>query len=232
MIDDGARTFVQAQTRDFALEGPWLAESWAMFGAVNWSSLGALLLASLVVMGSPGPATISATAMGAAFGLRRALPYVAGLIVGTCVVLLAVAFGVGAAIAAIPHGAQALAWASAAYILYLAFKIAGAPPLDQIDEGTAPPVFASGLALAIANPKAYLAIAAVYAEATLAPMDRNIDAALKVAALGGMIVVIHLAWATAGAGLSRTLQRPFVSRLVNLALAAMLVAVTLASFAK
>jgi threonine/homoserine/homoserine lactone efflux protein len=204
----------------------------AMSAVVNWSSLGALLLASLVVMGSPGPATISATAMGAAFGLRRALAYVAGLIVGTTVVLLAVAFGVGAAISAIPHGAQALAWASAAYILYLAFKIAGAPPLSRIDERTAPPVFASGFALAIANPKAYLAIAAVYAEATLVPTDRTLDAAFKVATLGGMIVVIHLAWATAGAGLSHALQRPSVSRLVNLVLAAMLVAVTLASFAQ
>ena len=34
-----------------------------------------LILASVIIMGSPGPATISATAVGAAFGFRRSLRY-------------------------------------------------------------------------------------------------------------------------------------------------------------
>jgi len=42
-----------------------------------------LILAALVVMGSPGPSTMSVTAVGAAFGFRRALAYLAGLVLGT-----------------------------------------------------------------------------------------------------------------------------------------------------
>ena len=42
-----------------------------------------LIVASLLVMGSPGPSTVSVTAVGAAFGLRRSVAYLSGLIAGT-----------------------------------------------------------------------------------------------------------------------------------------------------
>jgi hypothetical protein len=48
--------------------------------------------------------------------------------------------------------------------------------------------------------------------------------------LSAMIVVIHLAWLTAGASLARVLQDPVRSRLVNLAMAAGLVATTVMAF--
>ena len=71
-------------------------------------------------MGSPGPSTISVTAVGAAFGLRRSLAYLCGLILGTTVVLLAVATGLAAMLLSVPHIAPLLIAASAAYMLYLA----------------------------------------------------------------------------------------------------------------
>ncbi|WP_032809136.1 LysE family transporter [Mesorhizobium sp. WSM1293] len=94
-----------------------------------WRQLCALVLASAVIMGSPGPATISVTAVGAAFGLRHSLGYAWGIILGTIAVLLVVATGVMAVLTSMPKLAPLLALASAAYILYLAFKIATAPPL-------------------------------------------------------------------------------------------------------
>jgi len=93
-----------------------------------WRSLAALILASIVIMGSPGPSTISVTAMGAAFGVRRSLGYACGLISGTIGVLLMVAIGVVALLVSIPRGAEVLGIVSATYILYLAFRIATAPP--------------------------------------------------------------------------------------------------------
>ena len=59
-----------------------------------WRPALTLILASVVIMGSPGPSTMSATAVGAAYGFRRSLLYACGLIVGTTAVLLAVAVGV------------------------------------------------------------------------------------------------------------------------------------------
>ena len=185
-----------------------------------------LLLASLVIMGSPGPSTISATAVGAAFGFRRSLGYACGLILGTTAVLFAVAIGVVAVVLSIPHCAPALAAVSALYIFYLAFKIATAPPLARQRDRIAAPAFAGGFLLAIANPKAYLAIAAVFAGTTIFADDPALDALVKTAVLGAMIVIIHLCWLLAGASLSRLLHDPISSRIVNVSLAAILVIMT------
>lgn len=178
-----------------------------------------LIVASLLVMGSPGPSTISVTAVGAALGFRRSLGYLSGLVAGTIAVLLAVATGVVAVLLAEPQLAPVLLAASAAYILYLAFRIATAPPLSKHDETVAAPSFMGGVLLAIANPKAYVAIAAVFAASMLGPV-------LKIAVLGAMIVLIHLAWLLAGAAFSRVFHDPVWSRRVNLAFAAALVATT------
>ncbi|MBN8941812.1 MAG: LysE family transporter [Rhizobiales bacterium] len=200
------------------------------FMAAPWRPVMALILASVVIMGSPGPSTVSATAMGAAFGIRRSLYYVGGLVLGTIAVLLAVSMGVVALILSMPRAASALTIVSAAYILYLAFKIATAPPLESQGKDVAGPAFAGGFLLAIANPKAYLAIAAVFAGTTLLAERPGLDATLKVALLSGMIVIIHLFWLIAGASLSRVLRDPTSSRVINVALAVILVAMTLAAF--
>ena len=192
----------------------------------------ALILSSIVIMGSPGPSTMSATAVAAAYGFRRSLAYASGLILGTIVVLVAVAVGVVTILLSIPHGAPALIAVSALYILYLAFRIATAPPLAAERGQVAVPAFAGGFLLAVANPKAYLAIAAVFAGTTLFGGSHVLDAAAKTALLSVMIVVIHLSWLAAGASLSRFLQNPTSSRIVNVALAAMLVATTAIAIAK
>ena len=140
-----------------------------------WRPIIELLLASLVIMGSPGPSTISVTAMGAAFGFRRALPYAVGLVLGTITVLGIVAAGVFTLILSIPHGAQAFGAISAVYLLYLAFRIATAPPLQRAHGTAASPSLLAGFLLAIANPKAYLAIAAVFAGTTIDAADHARD---------------------------------------------------------
>lgn len=195
-------------------------------------ALVSLILASLVVMGSPGPSTMSVTAVGAAFGFRRSLAYATGLILGTTVVLVAVAAGVVAMLLSLPRLAPVLVAASAAYIAYLAFKIATAPPLSRQDRAASAPSFAGGFLLGVANPKAYLAIAAVFAGTTLAVEPPVIEAMLKTAVLTIMIVVIHLCWLTAGVSLSRLLHHPVSSRIVNLLFAAILIFTAIIALAR
>jgi threonine/homoserine/homoserine lactone efflux protein len=196
------------------------------------SALASLILASLVVMGSPGPSTMSITAVGAAFGFRRSLLYASGLILGTTAVLAAVAAGVVAMLLSLPRLAPALVMASAIYILYLAYKIATAPPLSAQDGAARVPSVAGGFLLGVANPKAYFAIAAVFAGSNLAVSSPTTEAALKLAVLTVMIVIIHLAWLTAGVSLSHLLHHPVRSRIVNLAFAAILVATTVMAIAR
>ena len=188
-----------------------------------------LALASAALMGSPGPSTMSVVAVGAAFGLRRSLRYTFGLVLGTVAVLLVVATGVFAALASVPRLAPVLTAASAAYIVFLAIRIARAPPLRLQDAAAPAPSLAGGLLLAAANPKAYVAIAAVFAGSRLGGLPPAAEALAKTAVLAVMVVLIHLGWLLAGASLARALRNPTASRVVNLALAGVLVATGLAA---
>jgi threonine/homoserine/homoserine lactone efflux protein len=180
-----------------------------------------LLLASVLIMGSPGPATISLTAAGSAYGLRRSLGYFAGIVVGTALVLLAVATGITAALLTVPGLRPVLIAVSAAYILWLAWKVATAPALAG-QAGGASPSFAGGALLGVANPKAWVAIAAVFASARVAG-STSTDAAAKVVVLSGMIVLINSAWLVVGASLAPALSDPRRARVVNVVLATALV---------
>jgi threonine/homoserine/homoserine lactone efflux protein len=194
-----------------------------------WHPLLTLVLAATVVMGSPGPATISVTAIAATFGLRRSLPYLCGIILGTTAVLLAVASGIVAMLLSVPQIAPVLVAGSAAYILYLAYRIATAPPLTRHSEDAAAPSLAGGFVLAVANPKAYVAIAAVFAGTTLAEAGA-LDTAAKTAVLAVMIALIHVCWLLAGASFRRVLYHPLMSRIANIVFAAILVATVLLAF--
>ena len=194
-----------------------------------WHPLLTLILAATVVMGSPGPATISVTAVAAAFGMRRSLPYLCGIIIGTIAVLLAVATGIVALLLSVPQIAPVLIAASAAYILYLAYRIATAPPLAKHNADAAAPSLAGGFALAVANPKAYVAIAAVFAGTTLTEAGA-LDTAAKTAVLAAMIVVIHVCWLLAGTTFRQILYDPLMSRIANIVFAAILVATVLLAF--
>lgn len=188
---------------------------------VRLGSVLPLLVTSLAIMGSPGPATISLTAAGSAFGVRRSLPYLSGIILGTAVVLAAVATGITAVLLAVPAMRAALIGISIVYILWLAYHVASAPPLARA-ERTAAPTLSGGLVLGVANPKAWVAIAAVFASGRLSD-SASVDAVAKVGLLTGMIVVVNAAWLLAGASLSPLLSDPRKARVVNVALAAALV---------
>src|SRR5215468_4835079 len=111
---------------------------------VSWGQAGTLLLTSLGIMGSPGPATISLTAAGSAYGVRRSAGYLTGIIAGTTAVLIAVATGITAALLAAPALRALLIAASAAYILWLAYHIATAPPSSAHTEAKDSPSLAGG----------------------------------------------------------------------------------------
>lgn len=185
-----------------------------------WGPLSGLLLAALAVMGSPGPSTIIVTAITVTHGVRRALPYTAGATLGTVAVLLAVAAGLTAMLAAWPALTPVLGLVAAAYILYLAWCIATAPPLGAAAADAPVPSFGGGFLLGAANPKAYLAIGAVFAgAATLSP-------ALRLAVLAAMIVLIHVAWMLAGGLLAGLFRAPRAARIMNVTFAALLVLTT------
>jgi threonine/homoserine/homoserine lactone efflux protein len=203
-----------------------------VFSGGSWQSLLALVLKSAALMGSPGPTNMAVMATAAAFGIHASLGFVSGAVVGTSAILLAVATGVVALLTSVPGLSFALTLASSVYILYLAWKIATAPPLSKHAAGARAPSLTAGFLLAIANPKAWFGIAAVFTGSTLVETSRELDAILKAAALMVMIVLIQLFWLFGGASLTGFLRDPLRSRIANILFGLILLATTVLALAR
>ena len=182
-----------------------------------------LWMAALPLMGSPGPATMSLAAMGAAFGVTRSLAYLVGIIVGTFIVLLLIATGITGLILAQPVLVTVISIAAAAYILYLAYRIATAPVVSGQGDQARRPSFPGALALAIANPKAFAAIGAVYSGNTLVSGNLMTDAIAKIAALSVVIILVNTAWLVFGSSFSALLTDPKKARIANITFALLLI---------
>jgi threonine/homoserine/homoserine lactone efflux protein len=203
----------------------------ALATMLRLSAVAPLVLASAAIMGSPGPATVSLVAVVSAYGTRRALAYLAGIVVGTALVLIAVATGLTAALLALPAVRTVLVAVSAAYILWLAYRVATAPPLSSATPAAGAPSLAAGVLLGVANPKAWVAIAAVFASARLADAAAT-DAVAKSVVLAVMIVVIMTSWLVAGRALAPLLRDPRRARRVNVVLAVVLVVSAVAAIVR
>ena len=189
------------------------------------------IFAGLALAGSPGPATLSLAATGAAFGARRGLPYMGGIVIGMVGVMAITASGVVSVLLAVPGATPVVSGLAAAYFAYLAYRIATAPPLSGANDGQRRPSFAGGLFLSLVNPKGYAAMAALFSGFVLLRERLVLDAALKTAVLLAIIVSVNLAWLYAGAALTRSFREPRTSRIVNVTFAILLVASVAAALA-
>ena len=182
------------------------------------------VLAGLALAGSPGPATLSLAATGAAFGARRGLGYMGGIVVGMVAVMAITATGVTGVLLALPGATPVVVAAAAAYFVYLAFRIATAPPLADTAEKRRLPTFAGGVFLSLVNPKGYAAMAALFSGFGLVGEPLELDVAAKVIVLTVIIAAVNLTWLVAGAALTRFLREPRANRIVNAIFAALLLA--------
>jgi threonine/homoserine/homoserine lactone efflux protein len=187
-------------------------------------------LAGLALAGSPGPATLSLAATGAAFGARNGLAYLTGIVAGMLGVMAIIATGLAALLLALPGATPLAAALAALYFLYLALRIATAPPLGA---GSAPqrrPSFAGGVFLSLVNPKGYAAMAALFSGFVLVRERVVLDAAAKALLLLAIIAAVNLAWLCAGAALTRFFRDARAGRVLNVTFAALLLAALAATF--
>ena len=182
------------------------------------------LLAAVALAGSPGPATLSLTATGAAFGARRGIAYLAGIVVGMAVVMAIVASGLVGLLLAVPGATPIVTVLAAAYFLYLAWRIATAPPLAEDTAQRRAPTFVGGLLLSLVNPKGYAAMAALFSGFVLVQERLALDIAIKMGVLVFIIAAVNVAWLMAGAVLTRFFREPRTNRAINVTFAVLLVA--------
>lgn len=195
-----------------------------MPGFVTANDLIPFLIASFALIASPGPNTLTIAASGAAFGSRRSLPIMAGLVSGMVIVMAMTATGLAGLVLTVPGAIPVVSGLVVAYFVYLAFRIATAPPLGKNQDGRRPPSFSGGLTICIANPKAYAAMTAVFSGFLLVHDSPMADALAKIGLLTVMIILVNIAWLLTGVALTRLFRDPRANRSINLAFAGMLLA--------
>ena len=174
---------------------------------------------------TPGPGVLSTAGVGSAFGFRSGLAYVGGLFLGTNLVALAVVSGMAAVLLAVPFVRTVLVYASAAYLLYLAARIALAGSRIAFIEARKAPGFMNGVALQAINPKAYAVNTALFSGFAFWPESLIAETALKFLVLNAIWVPIHLAWLFAGVTLRRLDLPSHVQFAINIAMALSMLAV-------
>jgi threonine/homoserine/homoserine lactone efflux protein len=188
------------------------------------ADLPSFVLAAIALTGSPGPATLGLAAAGAAYGTRRSLALLVGILVGVVAVMMVTAGGLTGVVLARPRLAGAVSLLAAAYMLYLAWRIATAPPLGEADATGRPPGFGAGVLLGVGNPKAYAAMAALFSGFVLVRDRPLADTAAKTLLLIAIMIAVDWLWLRLGAALMRACRRPVLGRAVNLGFAVLLVA--------
>jgi threonine/homoserine/homoserine lactone efflux protein len=186
--------------------------------------LASFVLAGIALTGSPGPANLGLSASAAAFGVRRSLLLSAGILIGVLVVMIMTGAGLAGLVLAQPGLGPAVSLLGAAYMLYLAWRIATAPPLTEADPDDSPPGFVAGLFLGFGNPKTYAAMAALFSGFVLVRDRELADVALKIAVLTGIVLAMNLLWLMIGWALTRAMRTAALARAINVAFAVLLIA--------
>ena len=84
---------------------------------------------AVVAAVTPGPSNVLVAAAGAHVGLWRGLHCLAGVVVGMALLMGVAVLGLGSLVAAYPWWTAALKWCGSAFLLWMAWRIATAPPM-------------------------------------------------------------------------------------------------------
>jgi len=154
-------------------------------------------------VGSPGPANMAMLASGARFGLRRSLPFVSGVVLGKQLLIWPLGLGLLSIAHTAPVIFSTLKWISAAYIIWLAWRIANLR-LKPGSETGKPFSFWLGLLIHPFNPKAWAMITVGFT-AFVNPGTTPLQATTTIAiCLLIAQIVLHPIWTFGGEQIART----------------------------
>jgi threonine/homoserine/homoserine lactone efflux protein len=181
-----------------------------------------LLGFSVAMYITPGPNNVMVAAAAASYGVRATVPHMLGIVVGFAVMLTLVCAGLGTALVNYPMLFPLFRWGGAAWLVWLAWQIAIAPPPG---EGSRRRVlgFFGAVGFQWVNPKAWL-IAVGAAGEYLSPHQPIV---VQLARIFLIFLAVGLpcllVWALLGSGVGRLLHSPVRLRAFNVAMAVLLV---------
>lgn len=194
-----------------------------MSARVSTDLILALILFSFASSITPGPNNIMLLASGTNFGFRRTVPHMLGISIGHALMVGIIGLGLLQLFVALPWLRVALMTACAAYLLWLAWKIAHAAAPEAGRAGGRPFSFLQAAGFQWVNPKAWYM--GIYAQTHFAPDDAGWLGALLVPVVFAMVNLPSVAvWAALGTQLRRWLDGPGRLKAFNITMAVLLVA--------
>jgi threonine/homoserine/homoserine lactone efflux protein len=183
----------------------------------------ALVVFAFTTSITPGPNNMMLFASGVNFGFVRTIPHMCGIGAGFLTLLLAVGFGLGAILEAMPLLYTALKVLGGAYLVWIAWKIATSGGLAERSAGGRPMTFLEAAAFQWVNPKAW-----VMAVSAMATYTEPANYAMSVLLVGVAFAAVNVpsvsTWAGFGSVLREWLSVPVRLRAFNVTMALLLVA--------
>jgi threonine/homoserine/homoserine lactone efflux protein len=181
-------------------------------------------LFALVTSITPGPNNTMLLASGVNFGFNRTIPHMLGITCGFFSLVLAVGLGLGAVFQTYPLLYTVLRYVGAAYLIYLAWKIAHSGPVSDGGAGENKPIsYWGAAAFQWVNPKAW--IMAIGAISTYTPLQGYFFNVVVIAAVFALINLPSVSlWVVCGSLLRNLLQDRRWLRVFNWGMALLLVA--------
>jgi threonine/homoserine/homoserine lactone efflux protein len=188
--------------------------------------LGPLVTFAVATAVTPGPNNIMLTASGANFGFRRTVPHMLGVAIGFTVMVAAIGLGLSEVFERFPVIHQLLRYGGAAYLLYLAYRIATAAPAasDAAQPAGRPFTFLQATLFQWVNPKSWMMAVGAISTYTTVGGDLILESVLIALIFGAVGLPSTALWAALGVAISRLLQARWALRAFNIAMALLLVA--------
>ena len=172
---------------------------------------------------TPGPANMAMLATGARYGFRAALPFVAGVVLGKQLIIWPIGFGLMSLADQLPLLFVLLKYLSAAYIIWLAWRVANMRLSVNKDTANAPG-FAAGLWVHPLNPKAWVMIVAGFTNFVDPGTAKLTATAIIALSLMFIQIICHPVWTFFGDRIAKLLIGTPSERYLMWCLAALTVA--------
>ena len=188
-----------------------------------------LALTTALLLGSPGPAPLALAGVGASFGFKQGLGFLAGILLGLLVAISLVALGLGSLFEQFPTVKLICQGIATAYLIYVAYKIASNTSGIEQRAGAAPS-FKDGFILNLINPKAYAAFLAIFANFMI-PTSSPVYSAMLTATVSFIVaVIVDGLWMAIGSKLRPFFAKPEQAKWLRIAFALLLLASIGASY--
>jgi threonine/homoserine/homoserine lactone efflux protein len=190
---------------------------------MRFGILYALIVFCFVSSITPGPNNLMLLTSGVNFGFRRTIPHMLGVGLGFALMVALVGVGLDVIFSRFPSLLPTMRYLGAAYMLWLAGKLALAGPIGEADYRGNPLGFFGAAAFQWINPKAWvIAVSALTAYAVSEDYTRSV---VIVALVFGIVTMpCIVAWVSFGTAMRRVLANPRFIRPFNITMALLLAA--------